>query len=199
MSFSKVDICNKALGHLGQAKIADLSESSNNAVQLSYVYNSVRDAALRAADWGFARRIETMNQLSAETIPGWNYLYAYPNKAVSIHKIFSDASSEDPEPENYLIVLSPTTNVKAIATQISPAYAHYTYQVDDSTIYDADFVEAFAFMLAAEVAFELTGNTDLVGPLNKKADDVMSEAMRVSTTERQKDDKRTSSYENSRA
>lgn len=199
MSFSKVDICNKALGHLGQSKIADLSESSNNAVQLSYVYNTVRDAVLRSSDWGFARRIETLNQLSGETIPGWDYLYAYPNKAVGISKIFSDTTTQDPVAEKYLICLSPTTNVKAIAALISPAYIKYTYQVDDSTIYDADFIEAFAYKLAAEVAFELTGNLDLVAPLNKKADDIASEAMRVSATERQEDDNRTSTFEDSRA
>lgn len=198
MSFSKVDICNRALGYLGVKPIASLGENTQPALRLSYIYNSCRDEVLREFDWGFARTIESLNLISGETLLGWNYLYVYPALCMKINNVFSDSTSQEPKPENYKVCLSPTSKVKAIAADTTPMYINYTVSTDDSTLYDSDFVEFFAQKLAAETAFVLTGKQDLAERMNKMYTDNLSEAKRTSSTERQATITRSSSFEDAR-
>jgi len=199
MAFSKVDICNKALNYIGATPIASLTENTNSAVRISYIYDTVRDYVLREYPWGFAQKIQSLNQISDETVTGWDYLYSYPSKSLSISKIFVDTGATEPENVEYKVFLSPTTNVKCIASDYSPLYIQYTYQIDDSTLYDSDFVEAFSLKLAAEIAFTLTGNLDLAPRLEKKYEDCISEAKRSNSNEEKVDVARTSSFEDARS
>ena len=50
---------------------------------------------------------------------------------------------------------------KAIYTNIGNAWIEYTVDVTDADLYDAQFVEAFGWKLAAEIAYALTGKLDL--------------------------------------
>ena len=70
MAVSKTDICNKALTYLGVKTIATITENSQQALRLNYIYETTRDAVLREFDWGFARTIETLNRISGETLTG---------------------------------------------------------------------------------------------------------------------------------
>jgi len=178
MPVSKVDICNKALGHLGAKSIAAMTESSNNAVQLSRVYNTIRDAVLAAHDWGFARVIESLAQISGETVPGWTYLYAKPALCIAIRKIFTDTGATNPDPTEYEDVRSPTSLQSAIACNDSPAYIRYTVQVDDPSLYSPDFVLAFSLALAAETAYTITGSMEMGPRLATTYTQSISEAKR---------------------
>ena len=53
---SEVDICNRALSKLGAARITSLTEDSVNARACNAMYESVRDAELRAHPWNFAMK-----------------------------------------------------------------------------------------------------------------------------------------------
>lgn len=202
MAVSKVDICNKALLILGAKPIAVLTEPSNNAIQLNRVYGSVRDTVLRAHSWGFATAIESLGQLSGETVPGWTYLYASPSMSLKINKVFSDTGSSNPDPIEYREVRSPTSAQKAIACKVSPAYIDYTFLVDDPSLYSADFVASLAMALAAETAFLITGDKDMGAALAVKYGQSISEAKRNDASGKNVDptaEQSSSSYETARA
>jgi hypothetical protein len=103
---SETDICNRALG-LAQTRnqIASMQEQSNEANQCALYYAPVRDSALRAAHWGFARRTVTLSLLKSQpgtpeytgTVPTtwnntlpppeWLYTYAWPLDCIAPRKI----------------------------------------------------------------------------------------------------------------
>jgi hypothetical protein len=58
-------------------------------------------------------------------------------------------------------VLSNKGNYKLLVSNITPAIAEYTADVEDSSLFDDSFIESFAWKLAAELAQPLTGNKDL--------------------------------------
>lgn len=199
---SQVEICNKALVYLGVKSIASLAENSNPALRLSAVYATARDATLRSHAWGFATMVETLAQISAETIPGWKYLYMVPPLCIRIDLVFDNTQTTNPDPIEYMEVRSPTSGQRAIACNSSPAYIRYVYLVDDTTLYSADFVEAFALKLGAETAYVLTGNTELGPRLQAAFGAAVSEAKRISASGKNLNpsaDNSESSYESARA
>lgn len=201
MAVSKVDICNKAIGILGAKPIAALTEQSNNAIRLNAVYDTVRDSVLRAHAWGFATMIESLAQISGETVAGWTYLYAKPSQCVKINKVFTDDSATNPNPTEFEEMRSPVSGVGAVACNDSPAYIKYTFRVDDPTLYSSDFIECFAYKLAGETAYLITGNADFGRAVDAIYDKKVSEAKRNDASGKNVDpsvEESTSSYETAR-
>jgi hypothetical protein len=180
---SIVDVVNKALTHLAVPTIASIDENSEAAVKAKQVLATVRDDTLREAAWKFATYIGTLATLSGETVPGWAYLFVYPPKAMMVRKVFEDTTTVDPDPVDWKEVISPSSNVRAIAANISPAYVEYTYQVTDPNAWDQAFIEAFAFKLAAILAHVLTGSTDIGTKMQGLYGVKISEAKRLNAQE----------------
>jgi hypothetical protein len=160
MPISQVDIVNKALIYLGISEgISSMSESTTKAQAATLIYDSTLNEVLREHAWGFANVIETLAQISDEmpTGGGWEYLYAYPSKCVQVRKVHEETALTDPDGVEFEEMLSPTTGTRAIAANISPAYARYTYQVTDPNGFDPKFIEAFSLKLATILAPTLTG------------------------------------------
>lgn len=198
MATSTVDIVNKALNHLAVRPIASLSEDSEPAERANAVYESIRDEVLRAYAWGFAGKIATLSQIAGETVPGWDYLYAYPASCLRIRRIFADSESEEPETCAFREILSPASGQRAVAASVSPAYAEYTLRVTDSTLYDPAFVEALALRLAAVLAHSLTGDKNLGPLLQNLYVGAVSEAKRLDALERKRTDVSESSFHQAR-
>ena len=195
---SQVEICNIALNHLGTKTIASINENTEQAVRCNLVWNSIRDTVLRDHPWGFARTVETLSLLSDESIPGWDYLYAYPTNCIKIRKIYADPNDYNPLPTEYREFKSPDTNQKSLATNITPAYCEYTYKVTDTTQYDSKFVEAFGYRLAAELAKVLTANFDLSVKMLQIYSATISDAKRLDQEEEHIEDDKESSFESAR-
>jgi hypothetical protein len=153
MGASIVAICNKSLGHLGQKPINSITDSNPRAEACLAYFNDARDASLRSHPWNFATAISTMNLMgNGVSIPGWLYLYAYPAKSLNIRKVFEDATSTYPTACEFKEFYLESQNARVIATNITPAYAEFTYQVADTTLYDQAFVDAFSYKLASLIA-----------------------------------------------
>lgn len=194
MAISQVDIVNMALTHLGVKTITSMSEAVEPARRATLIYDICRDAVLRAHAWNFATKIEALAEISGETVPGWTYLYTYPSRALFIRRLFDDAESTNPTACEYKQVLTPTTNVKALAANVSPAYVEYTKQEVDTALYDTAFVESFSYKLAAELAQPLTGNKELGSLMLQTFVSLIGEARRVNATEGYVEPVKSSSY-----
>jgi hypothetical protein len=192
MSFSQVDICNKALTHIGAKRIVDLEDNSQEAITLSAVYDMVLDAVLRDHPWGFATAVGTLAALSDVEVPGWDYVYTYPSSCVRVRKVYSDSTDHNPDGDEFEVLTE--DDQKVIAADISPAYVRYTKRVTDPTLYDAMFIEALAFRLAAEIAYAIKGDTKKRDAMFNFYLGAISNAQRESRQEKNIDDDTESSF-----
>lgn len=198
MGASIVAICNKALGHLGQKPINAITDSNPRAEACLAYFNDARDASLRSHPWNFATAISTLNELGGgASIPGWLYVYAYPTKAVNIRKVFDDATSKYPLACEFKEFYLESQNVRVIASDVNPAYAEFTYQVADTTLYDQAYVDAFSYKLASLIAPSLGVSakvTDMLNIFNV----LISNAQALNQSEGKSDDPKQSTYHEAR-
>ena len=191
---SQVEICNRALNLLATKTITALSDNTQEAIRCNLIYNTARDGVLRDHPWGFARASGTLAILSDETVNGWDYLYVYPTKCLKILNLFEDSDNRNADGIEWKEYMSPTTKQRSIATDISPAYVEYIYQVTDTTQYDQKFVEALSFKLASELAKPLTGNMDAGIKFMQMYSAIISDAKKHDSEESNFKESRDSSY-----
>lgn len=161
MATSVVEVCNLALIHIGQRPIASITEATEGARKCNVVFTTARDAVLRLHPWNFATTVEALTEIADETILGWDYLYALPALCLFARRIDTEDTLDLLPLQEFEVIISPTSAVRAIATDLEGAYLRYTKQVADPTLWDPLFVTALSFYLAAILAVTLCGDKDL--------------------------------------
>ena len=171
---SEVDICNLALGHLGDtATVASINppEGSAQSEHCARFYPIARDALLEMHPWGFATKRVNLAALNS-TWPEWQYAYALPGDVVNLLAVMPPNASDDysvpmqslynvngapipmagqyqPQPYN-TEVLDDGTSV--IYTNQEDAMLRYTALVKDPTKFSPLFVETLGYLLASKLA-----------------------------------------------
>ena len=171
---SEVDICNIALGHLGDAATVssiDPPEGSAQAEHCSRFYPIARDSLLELHAWNFATTRVQLASLGSGW-PEWQYCYASPTDAVNLLAVLDPNASDDysvgnnfgftqtgiplvgsgtytPQPFSQE-TLSDGTLV--IYTNQPDAVLRYTRSVTDTTIFSPLFVDALTWYLASYLA-----------------------------------------------
>lgn len=171
---SEVDICNLALGHLGDtATVASINppEGSAQSEHCARFYPVARDALLEMHPWGFATKRVNMSQLTS-IWPEWQYCYAVPSDAVNLLAVMPPNASDDYsvpiqalyningapipmagqyQPQPYTAeTLEDGTSV--IYTNQEEAMLRYTALVTDPTKFSPLFVETLSYLLASKLA-----------------------------------------------
>lgn len=171
---SEVDICNLALGYLGDAATLasiDPPEGSAQADHCARFYPVARDALLEMHDWGFATKrvaLATLTNTSAQ----WAYCYAAPTDLVNtIAVIASDAQDDNsvamayanpwgqvasPSQGTYspqeFVLESLGDGTDVIYTNQPGALLRYVARVTDTTKFSPLFVRTLAASLASMLA-----------------------------------------------
>jgi hypothetical protein len=94
---SEVDICNLALGHLGDnATVASLEppEGSAQAEHCARFYPIARDGLLELHDWNFATKRARLAQTTSP-YPQWAYAYVQPSDCLSVLAVLDPAAASD--------------------------------------------------------------------------------------------------------
>lgn len=120
---SAVDICNLALGHLGDnATVASIDppEGSAQAEHCARFYPIARDSLLEMHFWNFCMRRVTLAALEA-TWPEWKYAYAVPSDALNLIAVMPPDANDD-----YATRFVPT-DTPQFAHNISPVIAAGRY------------------------------------------------------------------------
>lgn len=169
---SEVQICNLALSRVGARRISSLGENTKEAKECNKIYTDTRDFVLAAHDWGFARKHATLAAISTPTYPGWDYAYAYPTDCLAARRIKNDTGSTSPiayslEEDRYMNVgkvefeirATAALDGKVILTNEPEAVMIYTARVTDSNLFSAEFIDAFAYRLASDLAVPLRADT----------------------------------------
>ena len=203
---TEVDICNLALSAMGTRStiapldasgfIAQVTESSPEAVQCKLWFPTVRDSMLRKHLWNFARTVYNLVQLRAlpgtpentasvvnhlfvpETYPSppWRYEYQYQPDVIRIRYIWPQGQPVPPASfdQYYSQTNRPVpfevyqrSGVKVVGTNERNAIVVYTRRISDPNLWDSDFTLALISELAARLAIPLSGDLKLM-QLNKQ-------------------------------
>lgn len=164
MAMSDTIICNLALGLLGEPTIVSLDEQSKAGRLCKTLYPIQRDVVLSDHDWNFATKIDALVVLSNETVPGWTYLYQMPSRCLCARRVFNTESDEN-NPDLFRVINSPSTSTKCIASSVVDAYAEFTVEVIDPTLFDIKFIDALSFKIAAALAQPLCGDAQLAASM----------------------------------
>lgn len=159
---STVEIANRALSKLGEARITSLDDNNKPARAMKARFELVRDAELASYAWRFAVKRTTL--AASVEVPSWGFskIFERPvgdlrplkiaNAYVDFRTIGVTVSYSSPMPDlPYEII-----DGKIYTDLAAPLEYEYVAQVTNSGLFDALFVEALACRLAADAAEELT-------------------------------------------
>ena len=154
-----LDIINTALNYLGEDSITSVDEKNDKARKAKQFYDISRKELLRKQDWGFAQEEVRLNKLPKENYLERRFVYAYPENALFIKKIFNDECIRLRRNFEYRVAFF--NSQKVICTNEAEAKAIITKDIQDTTLFDVTFKEALAYLLASKLAMALTGNTEM--------------------------------------
>lgn len=158
---SKVDICNLALSSLGSKQtIQDIdSDESVEARTCRLHYDQALHTTLAARDWAFATKDNTSARITTYEPADWNYVYAWPAKAVRIVGIVDPLGSRRLTPRKFRTITYSGNRVLLTDTE-APVW-RYVYENTDSTTYSPAFIDAMVAQLSSRIAMPLTRKESL--------------------------------------
>ena len=152
---SAVDICNLALGHIGnKAEITAIvpPDGSAEAAQCGKFYPIARDECLSEFDWGFAKRRQVLAQISGTAPSGWQYWYTVPNPYLVARQVVV----EEYDTPVQFTTESHATHGTIILANTDNAELWYTAIIEDTTKYPPLFIHALSWLLASYLALPIT-------------------------------------------
>lgn len=154
---SDVDICNLALGMLGDvASVASINppEGSPQAEHCARFYPIARDTLLERHAWGFATQ-QVQLALLGDGAPQWLYRYGRPSLALRVFNVLPPATGTvlGADPGADFATGVDGTGASVIYTNVEDALAVYAFSVSDAAV----FPPLFALALAAHLAAMLAG------------------------------------------
>lgn len=163
---SETDICNLALGYLGDAgNVTNIypPDGSAQAAQCARFYPMARDALLEMHPWGFTVQRVTLALLSATPPSSWSYAYTVPADAVGLLAVL-DAETGDDYSFNGIYTPQPfqvetLDGADVIYTNVENAVLRYTVLITDTTKFSPLFTESLAWFLASKLAGPLIKGT----------------------------------------
>jgi len=149
---STVDIANRALTKLGQARIISLEDRKKAAETISSMFGAIRDAELREHVWSFSRARATLPAMSDTPEFGYRRQYQLPADHLRLLRL-----------ANFHVYPKPTIQGlysiegRRILTDVeAPLRIEFITRVTDPNLFDALFVEVLACRLAVESCEDLT-------------------------------------------
>ena len=148
---SKVGIINLALVSLRAATITEPLENTENGRKMDAIYDLKLDALLRSHPWSFAKKESALSLVAGTPVlTDYTYIYNLPSDFTRLLK-----TSVEPDYAHKIKGRQLYSNSSSISIE-------YIYFCDEPSLYDAEFIDAFAALLAAELCYAITGDKALV-------------------------------------
>lgn len=151
---SAVDIANRALRKLGATRITSFTDGSPNANTASEFYDEARDDILRGHPWNFASARVKLARASTTPAVGFDYAFQLPTGWLRTVRVFDNDDGIGPPPPY-------REEGDAILASVEDLWLLYVESVEDPNRMTADFREALACRLAAEMAIPLANSNTL--------------------------------------
>lgn len=155
---SETAIANLALTRLGADRITDLdTEQTEDAAKIKAVFDFLRDEVLRSHSWNFAIDRINFNKLATTPEFGFNNQFQIPGNVLRILPPSTGQGSFNPG--EYKI-----EGDKVLTNDVT-FKSRCVVRIEDTTKWDAAFVELFAARLQAELAYAIVNNRALAADL----------------------------------
>lgn len=132
------DIANMALSHLGEGRIVDLSDASEEAQVMNLWFDTARRRALRSDNWSCAQKRAALS--ASVTPPAFGFSNSFPLPADYLR--LTSIENAGPGLEFKIEGRAIVTNLDA------PLNILYVWDNEDTSSYDEDLVTTFALWLA---------------------------------------------------
>ncbi|SKB08733.1 hypothetical protein SAMN02745166_05013 [Prosthecobacter debontii] len=149
---TQLELCNVALGHLGQARITALAEPNASARACELHYLPVLKEVLRSHRWNFAVvRVEVEADEDAPVF-GWSKQYSLPEDCLRVLEV-NDSEAGDWISEEWVI------EGRKLLTNAAELRLIYLRDLEDAALTDPLFAQAFALKLAVALSETIRGST----------------------------------------
>lgn len=179
-----VAIGNSALIKLGETQVMSFSDSSKAAKLLNTRFDMVRDSLLRSYNWSFAKARASL--ASSATAPDFGYLYQFDflPEMLRVTRIgdyyvglnLSDYNSTD---SSYYKI----EGRAILSNEPGPLRVTYIKRIEDPSLFDPSFTEAFACRLAYDLAESLTDSASKKQAAKEEFGAAIREAIRANAIE----------------
>ena len=129
MAYTKEDIGNMALSHLGDARINNFEEKTPEARECALWYDICRQETLEALNWNFARSRQALSAHAEDPPEGeWGFRYKLPVKYLKMRWLQNPLGRSRLR-QPYQVELAPVdtrdqTNVATFSPKYIPALSH---------------------------------------------------------------------------
>lgn len=148
----RVEIINLALARLGESPIQSLDEGSTPANAATQLYDLERQATLRDYPWNFALKQASLARVE-EAAFDFHTAFALPGDCLRAVRLWGADRNE---------VTRFTVRTKVLYADPERVTLEYVADVEDTGLFDAKFVEAFSYKLAASLAMTVKGSSEMM-------------------------------------
>lgn len=165
---SKVDAGNRALSKLGEARITAFTDNTKQARAINSAFDIVRDAELYDKRWGFSIKRAALAADATAPTYGYDNRFQMPTDCLRVLACGEGHPGVDLSSIRGMPNAAYAIEGRYILTdQDGPLYLRYIARIEDTTQWNAGFVQVFACALALEVADELTASQSRVEQCEK--------------------------------
>ena len=154
---NKTDICNLALGRMGEKTVTTTEITDNSGVIAPHCnrnYEQTRDALLRSLDWRFASDRAELEEADTPDFE-WDYAFDLPDDFLAMKSIYDDNEPNHVYGNHYEL------EGKLLLTNEDACEIKYIKQVEDVTLFDPLFVEVLVLSLALKLVMPLSQDREL--------------------------------------
>lgn len=180
MSYSDVQICNRALMEIGDTSIINLSDGTEKAKACRLCYEDMRDALLADHPWLFAmKRASLGGALATASAFGFDYAYQLPTDCLTIRNVYGSGLDEFTYTQDAW-----TREGETILTdEEAPIYLRYVQRIEDPQKFPPPFVEALVFLIASKLAGIIVRSNPLVERMTVMHEQKLKKARHLSAIE----------------
>jgi hypothetical protein len=171
---SDVDICNMALYLLGAESIQSFEDNTDRAKVCKLWYSKSRDTVLRAHDWNFAIKRETLAADSDTPENGYDYQYVLPTNPYCLRVI---ELNDDP-------TVDWVVEGRRLLTDETEAIIKYIARITETGTYDSLFMECLAAKIAEVLAMPITKSPQIMKSMHDLYVTKLAEARGLNAGER---------------
>ncbi len=178
---TKTEISNLALSHAREQLLSGNVETTTELIAETVLlhYDQTLKQTLGRVRPSFAQKRATLTLNATAPDFGWDNAYVLPTDYVELVRFNGD----DEEPINNSLFEIEGRN---LLTDEGEAFILYTRFEEDSSLYDAEFIEAFALLLAAKIINARRGDRERAEALTVQGELMASESSAKSAQARRR-------------
>lgn len=156
---SKVEVANRTLSKVGDSRITALTDNTKQAREINASFDIVRDAELRDHRWSFAKKRAQLAASATAPVFGFTKAFPLPTDCLRVLRVGDVSPGVDlANARNGDSSAFAIEGRQILTDDAGPLNVIYIARIEDTTQWDASFVEVFAARLAYEVCDALTAS-----------------------------------------